>query len=183
MHGCKHSSDAVLGLFVGSANGKVMKVVDSIPLFHTHSLGPMLKIACMLTEEHCKAVGGLEIIGLYHATPLGNTEMTPVKAIAEKLASNFSNASVWTLDAGKLDDRHFAFKGLGHKDNDWKAIGNDAVSISSEALEQTVKLISEMKHLELVDFDDHLADGSQSWLNETLFEKEALAKLPIIGAD
>ncbi|CAE8633094.1 unnamed protein product, partial [Polarella glacialis] len=41
---------------------------------------PMLKVACMLAEEHCNAVGGgLEIVGLYHATASGNLEMTSVK--------------------------------------------------------------------------------------------------------
>ncbi|OLP91182.1 ER membrane protein complex subunit 8/9-like [Symbiodinium microadriaticum] len=55
LHSCKHSAAPVLGLLLGSANGKVLKVADAIPLFHTHALGPMLKIACMLAEEHCKA--------------------------------------------------------------------------------------------------------------------------------
>eukprot|EP00931_Biecheleriopsis_adriatica_P105652 TRINITY_DN80204_c0_g1_i1.p1 TRINITY_DN80204_c0_g1~~TRINITY_DN80204_c0_g1_i1.p1 ORF type:complete len:233 (+),score=62.72 TRINITY_DN80204_c0_g1_i1:67-699(+) len=183
MHGCKHSSEPVLGLFIGSASGKVMKVMDAIPLFHTHSLGPMLKIACMLTEEHCKAAGGLEIIGLYHATPSGSTEMTPVKAIAEKIGSNFASASVWTLDAGKLSEKQFAFKGLGHVKDEWKAIGSDAVSLSSEAMDGVARLISEMKYLDLVDFDDHLVDGSLSWLNEQLFKGDKLEKLQMTGAD
>eukprot|EP00439_Symbiodinium_sp_Y106_P004719 s6579_g1.t1 len=113
LHSCKHSAAPVLGLLLGTANGKVLKVADAIPLFHTHALGPMLKIACMLAEEHCKAAGDLEIVGLYHATPSGSTEMTPVKAIADKLAQNFASASVWTLDASKLPEKQFAFKGLG----------------------------------------------------------------------
>eukprot|EP00930_Biecheleria_cincta_P092095 TRINITY_DN81900_c0_g1_i1.p1 TRINITY_DN81900_c0_g1~~TRINITY_DN81900_c0_g1_i1.p1 ORF type:complete len:227 (-),score=46.13 TRINITY_DN81900_c0_g1_i1:76-699(-) len=183
LHGCKHSSEPVLGLFLGAASGKVMKVLDAIPLFHTHSLAPMLKVACMLAEEHCKAVGGLEIIGLYHAAPSGSTEMTPVKAIAEKVASNFSSASVWTLDASKLPDNKFAFQGLGYVKDEWKAIGGDAVALSNEALGETSKLITEMKFLELVDFDDHLADSTQSWVNEKLFKGEPLAKLPLTGAD
>ncbi|CAE8729331.1 unnamed protein product, partial [Polarella glacialis] len=75
----------------------------------------MLKVACMLAEEHCNAVGGgLEIVGLYHATASGNLEMTSVKAIAEKIASNFASASVWTLDASKLPERKFAMVGMSH---------------------------------------------------------------------
>ncbi|CAE8586860.1 unnamed protein product, partial [Polarella glacialis] len=127
--------------------------------------------------------GGLEIVGLYHATASGNLEMTSVKAIAEKIASNFASASVWTLDASKLPERKFAMVGMSHTKDEWKAIGADAVSLSSEAMEHSARLISEMKYLDLVDFDDHLADGSLSWLNETIFKGDPLAALPLIGAD
>ncbi|CAE7941847.1 EMB2731, partial [Symbiodinium sp. KB8] len=177
LHSCKHSAAPVLGLLLGSANGKVLKVADAIPLFHTHALGPMLKIACMLAEEHCKAAGDLEIVGLYHATPSGSTEMTPVKAIADKLAQNFASASVWTLDASKLPEKQFAFKGLGRSKDEWRAISGDSVSLGSEVLVETTRLIGEMRFLEVVDFDDHLIDGNKSWLNEKLFEGDKLAKL------
>eukprot|EP00490_Sorites_sp_Unknown_P018397 CAMPEP_0114643288 /NCGR_PEP_ID=MMETSP0191-20121206/3299_1 /TAXON_ID=126664 /ORGANISM="Sorites sp." /LENGTH=195 /DNA_ID=CAMNT_0001855563 /DNA_START=29 /DNA_END=616 /DNA_ORIENTATION=+ len=171
LHVCKHSSSSVLGLFLGHADGKVIKVVDTVPLFHTHALGPMLKIACMLAEEHCKSTdASWEIVGIYHATPSGSTEMTPVKAIADKIAANFASASVWSLDAGKLPEKQFAFKGMGRVKDEWKAIGSELVSLGSEVPSETSRLISEMRFLEVVDFDDHLADGNKSWLNETLFE-------------
>ncbi|CAJ1396656.1 unnamed protein product [Effrenium voratum] len=179
LHGCKHSSSSVVGLLLGNGDGKVLKVLDVVPLFHTHALAPMLKIACMLAEEHCKAVGGMEIVGLYHATGSGSTEMTPVKAIAEKVAANFAAASVWTLDASKLAEKQFALKGMGRVKDEWKAIGSDAVNLSSEALAETSRLIGEMRFLEVVDFDDHLADGRKSWLNESLFKGEKIEKLQI----
>lgn len=65
----------------------------------------MLKIAFMLVEEHCKSVGGMEIIGIYHATASGSSEMTAVKPVAEKLAANFQAASVWSLDASRAASR------------------------------------------------------------------------------
>merc|ERR1719437_215966 len=89
MHCCKHGSEAVTGIFIGSSSGKVLKLVDAIPLFHTHSLAPMLKIACMLIEQHCRTVGNLEIVGIYYASPSGSVDITPIKAIGEKIASNF----------------------------------------------------------------------------------------------
>eukprot|EP00434_Breviolum_minutum_P011085 symbB.v1.2.009780.t1/scaffold574.1/size185248/5 len=178
LHLCKHSSSSVLGLFLGHADGKLIKVVETIPLFHTHSLGPMLKIACMLAEEHCKSMdASMEIVGIYHATPSGSTEMTPVKAIADKIAANFASASVWTLDASKLPEKQFAFKGMGRVKDEWKAIGSDLVNLNSEVLSETSRLISEMRFLDVVDFDDHLADGNQSWLNETLFAGDKLQKM------
>eukprot|EP00933_Yihiella_yeosuensis_P051026 TRINITY_DN48856_c0_g1_i1.p1 TRINITY_DN48856_c0_g1~~TRINITY_DN48856_c0_g1_i1.p1 ORF type:complete len:212 (-),score=59.85 TRINITY_DN48856_c0_g1_i1:61-696(-) len=184
MHGCKHSSETVLGLLIGSSNGKTMKIVDSMPLFHTHSLAPMLKIACMLIEEHCKTAGeNLEIVGLYHATASGNVEMTSVKAIADKIASNSSSASVWTLDASKMAEKQFAFRGLAHIKDEWKAISGDAVSLSDEALTATSRLISDMKHLDVIDFDDHLSDSTQSWLNEKLFKGDKIENLPCVGGE
>merc|ERR1719265_107556 len=144
MHACKHSSDLVTGVVIGTVSQKVMNIVDTIPLFHTHSLGPMLKIAFMLIEQHCRTCDDLEIIGLYHATPSGSLDISPVKAIADKLASNFSMASVWTLDLQKLavPERKFAMAGMLHSKDEWKAINADAVSIGDEALKHTGRMIS-----------------------------------------
>ena len=64
----------------------------------------MLKIAFMLAEEHCRG-SELEIVGLYHATASGSSEMTTVKPVAEKLAQHCPQASVWSLDASGLERR------------------------------------------------------------------------------
>jgi len=183
MHGCKHASEAVTGIFIGSSNGKVLKVVDAIPLFHTHSLAPMLKVACMLIEQHCKTVGGLEIVGMYHATISGSLDITPVKAIADKIASNFPAASVWALDTTKLPGKQFALHGMSQVKEEWKPISCDSVNLSEEALKQTTRVIAEMKYLELVDFDDHLTDASLNWLNTNLFKDDPLAEVPIATSE
>merc|ERR1719263_2769861 len=118
MHGCKHSSDVVTGVLIGSvSNAKVMKVVDVIPLFHTHALGPMLKIAFLLIEQYCRTDDrGLEILGLYFAHPDGNSDANypPVKAVAEKILSNCPQATVWSMDLSKLPDNKFAMGGYCH---------------------------------------------------------------------
>merc|ERR1712014_219001 len=88
MHCCKYSSEACLGVFVGSMNGKSLQIVDAMPLFHTHSLAPMLKASFMMVDQHCRDVGGVEIVGIYHANAQRSTDIAPVKAIADKVASN-----------------------------------------------------------------------------------------------
>mmetsp|Transcript_134554 Transcript_134554/g.287896 ORF Transcript_134554/g.287896 Transcript_134554/m.287896 type:complete len:211 (+) Transcript_134554:111-743(+) len=184
MHSCKHSSEGVTGIFIGSVSGKVLKVVDCLPLFHTHALAPMLKVACMLIEQHCRALGNnLEIVGVYYASPSGAVDITPIKAIGEKIASNFSSASMWALDAAKLVEKQFALKGWVHSKDDWKAISADASSLSDEALKHTSRLVSEMKYIEVVDFDDHLAGKSLNWLNTNLFKGDPLAALPITPSE
>mmetsp|Transcript_24033 Transcript_24033/g.66838 ORF Transcript_24033/g.66838 Transcript_24033/m.66838 type:complete len:197 (+) Transcript_24033:116-706(+) len=169
MHCFKHSSDACIGVFVGSASAEALKIVDAIPLFHTHALAPMLKVAFMLVDEHCRTVGDLEIVGIYHATAHGGTEITPVKNVADKVASNFIGASVWTLDALKLSMRQeFPFIGMYHSKDEWKLINTNSVTLNKEALKQTAGLITDMRHLDVVDFDDHLASPAANWLNPNL---------------
>merc|ERR1712059_88481 len=114
-----------------------LKIVDAMPLFHTHSLATMLKVACMLIDEHCKSTGDLEIVGLYHATRSGSFDITPVKAIADKIASNFPYASVWVVDAAKLPEKQFALRGCSYIKEDWKVISADSISLSAEALKET----------------------------------------------
>mmetsp|Transcript_41291 Transcript_41291/g.131309 ORF Transcript_41291/g.131309 Transcript_41291/m.131309 type:complete len:208 (-) Transcript_41291:127-750(-) len=183
MHGCKHSSEAVIGIFIGCVSGKALKIMDAIPLFHTHSLAPMLKVACMLIEQHCRAQGGLEVVGLYHASASGSLDMAPVKAIADKLASNFALASVWALDAAKLPEQQLALRGSCHNKEEWKPIGSEAVSLGDEAMQHTARLVSEMRYLEIVDFDDHLTDVSLSWLNENLFKGDPLEDLQMVATE
>eukprot|EP00929_Paragymnodinium_shiwhaense_P115481 TRINITY_DN84407_c0_g1_i1.p2 TRINITY_DN84407_c0_g1~~TRINITY_DN84407_c0_g1_i1.p2 ORF type:complete len:194 (+),score=37.76 TRINITY_DN84407_c0_g1_i1:104-685(+) len=176
MHCSKHASESVLGVLLGSASGSTLTVSDVVPLFHTHSLAPMLKIAFMIIDQHCQSTSD-EIVGIYYATPSGNTELTPVKAIADKVASNYAGgASAWGLDAAKVGQDQFAFVGMRHAKDQWSACGADAGAVSQEGLKHTKRLISEMKYLDVVDFDDHLNNPSLNWLNPDLFKGDAIAK-------
>lgn len=176
MHGCKHSSDLVTGILIGTVDQKVVKIVDVMPLFHTHSLAPMLKIACMLIEQHCRNLD-LQIVGLYFAHPSGSLDVSPVKAIADTIASNLPAATLWALDLSKLPERKLAIVGHSPAKEDWKPFSADAVNVGEKAMEHTARVVSELKYLDVVDFDDHLADINQSWLNTDLFKGDALAQL------
>merc|ERR1712194_1003773 len=92
---------------------------------------------------------------------------------AERIASNFGGASVWTVDTAKLAENAFAFRGMCHVKDEWKAVSADAVSLSAEALEETGKVIASLKYLEILDFDDHLADPSANWLNPQILSTRA----------
>uniref|UniRef100_A0A7S1A9U7 MPN domain-containing protein n=1 Tax=Noctiluca scintillans TaxID=2966 RepID=A0A7S1A9U7_NOCSC len=178
MHCCKHSSEGVTGVFVGQVNQKVLRIVDAVPLFHTHALAPLLKVAFMLIEQYCQGSTGLEIVGLYYASSHGpSVEITPIKGIAEKLVSNFSAASIWTLDPAKLPEGRFALQGKAYPKDEWKPISSDSITLSEEALKHTGRIISELKYLEIEDFDDHLADAKKNWLNPRLFEGDPLGSM------
>mmetsp|Transcript_91291 Transcript_91291/g.144261 ORF Transcript_91291/g.144261 Transcript_91291/m.144261 type:complete len:209 (+) Transcript_91291:81-707(+) len=176
MHGCKHASDRVIGVFIGSATDpKVVRIVDAIPLFHTHTLAPMLKIAFMLIEKHCMD-NQLEILGFYHASPDGGIDKSPVQPIADKLAANCSNASLWALELQRLAEKKCAMVGMHYSskegDKDWRAVSPEAIRVGAEVFEQTERVIAEMKYLDIVDFDEHLTDAKLDWLNSNLFQSD-----------
>eukprot|EP00403_Amphidinium_massartii_P033668 CAMPEP_0178439170 /NCGR_PEP_ID=MMETSP0689_2-20121128/36009_1 /TAXON_ID=160604 /ORGANISM="Amphidinium massartii, Strain CS-259" /LENGTH=215 /DNA_ID=CAMNT_0020061673 /DNA_START=44 /DNA_END=688 /DNA_ORIENTATION=- len=184
MHACKHASQPVSGVFIGSTTEKAVKIVDAVPLFHTHMLAPMLKVAFMLIEQYCQEAGGLEIVGLYYASASGALEMGPVKAVADKVVSNCPAASVWTVDSSKLAERKPALCGYFHAKDEWKLTGFDAATLAGgeEAVKHASRLISELKYMELVDVDDHLSNATLNWLNPSLFKGDAILELPAVSA-
>jgi len=174
MHICKHSSVPVLGVFIGRTNQKTIKIIDTIPLFHTHSLAPMLKIALMLIEQHCSDAG-LEILGFYSATVSGNPDLGQnIRALGEKIYSNYGAACIWAFNS-KAQENRFALQGMYYAKEEWKMI-QDPVAIKEVALKTTSMLIREMRHLDVVDFDDHLMNVKLNWLNSDLFRGEAWAE-------
>eukprot|EP00928_Gymnodinium_smaydae_P070207 TRINITY_DN54106_c0_g1_i1.p1 TRINITY_DN54106_c0_g1~~TRINITY_DN54106_c0_g1_i1.p1 ORF type:complete len:214 (+),score=48.88 TRINITY_DN54106_c0_g1_i1:83-724(+) len=186
MHCCKHSSSPCLGVLLGQAQGQTgsgkagVRIMDAVPLFHTHSLAPMLKVAFMLIDQHCRKAGGeLQIVGIYHAASHSAVELAPTaKPIGDKIAAQFSGASIWAFDASRLAQQQPALKGFSSAKDEWKPLPADAAGVSGDVLKHTARLITEMKYLELVDFDDHLADPAADWLNAALFQGDALSKLP-----
>ncbi|CAK0804951.1 unnamed protein product, partial [Prorocentrum cordatum] len=101
-------------------------------------------------------------------------------AIADKIASNFAMATVWAVDAAKMSNRNCALSGSCLKDDsEWKPVGADSVKLTEEAMKHTVRIIEEMKYLTIADFDDHLADASQNWLNTDLFKGDPLAAMTL----
>merc|ERR1719313_1582963 len=146
MHCCKHGSQPVLGVLLGHTVAKGLHVTDAIPLFHTHSLAPMLKAAFMIIEQRCRDIGdGLEIIGIYHATTSGHGDMNPVRSIADKVAQQFAGAVAWTFDVSRFSNSQAAFVGMQHVKDEWKSVGVEGAVVSEETLKQTARLISDMK--------------------------------------
>ena len=63
---------------------------DSIPLFHQHTLAPMLEAATLLVQAYCDEQEGLQIVGYYHGNEvLDDFEVHPVaNKIANKIQVN-----------------------------------------------------------------------------------------------
>ena len=133
LHAAKYPAAAVNGLLIGRrAANNVVEVIDAFPLFHTHTLTPMLEAACMLVEEHCRLKaeedgdgggggggdGGddglppppspdvLCIVGFYHANARLEDKALPlvVQQIGAQIQSNFAEGCVFLLDNEALGD-------------------------------------------------------------------------------
>ena len=63
LHACKTPSLAVNGILIGRVTGSSVEVVDSIPLFHTSTLAPMLEAA--LTMVRPSAARGCVCFNVY----------------------------------------------------------------------------------------------------------------------
>lgn len=190
MHSCKHTSFTVNGAFIGYQDSeKIIRFLDAVPLFHTHSLAPSAKIAFMLIDEYCKDLKGpkgeeVEVCGYYYANASAGGELGPIsRALADKLLANCPYASVWALDASKLPEDQFALCGLlptPYKD-DWTQIGDSApVSLlNPDTIAETRTLLADLRYHDLADMDDHFSDCSKDWLNPKLFSGTGLDKLPV----
>ena len=102
-----------------------VRVSDAVPLFHTHTLAPMLELAALLTQTRCEE-NGLEIVGCYFASerlekpgvspPVSDTVKSVAKTIVENLKSSgkarglgAGGALVLGVDGAKLGKYIFLF--------------------------------------------------------------------------
>ncbi|KAL6975169.1 hypothetical protein U1Q18_023963 [Sarracenia purpurea var. burkii] len=187
LHALKHQNSAVNGVLLGRLSGAdsnlVLEITDSVPLFHSQiGLLPPLEIALIQIEEYYGAQG-LNIVGFFHANErfddfeLGNV----AKNIGDHIHQNFPQAALLLLDNKKLEvlpkgkDRSPVMQ-LYTRDSarTWKLFGSDGSSrlFVKEPTANIILLdyISSRKWQDIVDFDDHLDDISQDWLNPELFK-------------
>ncbi|KAJ4972825.1 hypothetical protein NE237_005999 [Protea cynaroides] len=178
-----HKTSAVNGILVGclGKNDEAIDIVDAVPLSHSLiGLLPTLEIALTQIEEHFGAQG-LSIVGYYHANErydnfeLGNA----AKKIGDHICRYFAQAAVFLLDNKKLEtlpkgkDRNPVFQlYIRDASKNWKQAGSDG-SIRLSIKEPSANLvlmdyISSEKWRDIVDFDDHLDDISNDWLNPDL---------------
>ena len=78
-----------------------MHIADAVPLFHQHTLAPMLESATMLVEQYCAELskaGGekIQIIGYYHANERSDDHtLSPLaQKIADKIQAHYSDACI-----------------------------------------------------------------------------------------
>ena len=94
LHAAKHPCSPVLGLLIGYRSSGAWVIVDSVALFHSHALYPMLELGFLQTEEYCARRGAqedrpLQIVGCYSGNEI-SSEMTSLSVLAKRVASKIN---------------------------------------------------------------------------------------------
>lgn len=175
LHTSKYPHKAVNGVLVGEENLKDGKIyaLDAIPLFHIAlGLAPMLEVALARVDIHCKE-NGLQIVGYYQANEHinDNSPNAICYKIGEKICDHFNNGFMLMVDNTKLlvPCDEIACKCYVVQDNKWKQSDKDLVLDGGEdSLGLTTELIEAKTYQSLIDFDNHLDDITQDWLNKDI---------------
>lgn len=175
LHTSKYPHKAVNGVLLGGEtveDGEVY-VLDAVPLFHIClGLAPMLEVALARVDIYCKQ-SGLQIVGYYQANEhiYDNSPNAICYKIGEKICDQFNNAFILVVDNTKLSIpcEEVACKCYVLQDNKWKQSDKDlSLDGGEETLSLTTDLLDGKAYQSLVDFDNHLDDITQDWLNKDI---------------
>jgi len=175
LHACKYPHKAVNGVLlsgsIGSSNDNL--IVDAIPLFHQClGLAPMLEVALAQIDAYCRG-NKLHIAGYYQANEHFNDNEPNWIAfkIAEKIQEHNSHAVLCMIDNTKMgaECAEVALNLYTSHDNKWKQ-NNSSWNLQGgdASLAIVSELIRDKAYQNIVDFDTHLDDISQDWLNTTV---------------
>mmetsp|Transcript_29201 Transcript_29201/g.57125 ORF Transcript_29201/g.57125 Transcript_29201/m.57125 type:complete len:232 (+) Transcript_29201:89-784(+) len=203
MHALKHPSSSVNGVLLGHAGKKAdgtveLHVTEAVPLLHSHlALAPAMDGAFCLLEEYCKA-RSLGILGCYQANSHHlHNDLTPQgRRIADKIAETVRESHKWVplvcmlVDSEGLDTladmkaegaflpdmtKHTGVKVLLKTSGSWGPADDAEIEGCSSGNTQNILCdqIAYARHLDVVDFDDHLNDTSKGWLQPLMVLEDA----------
>lgn len=195
LHTAKYPHCAVTGLLLASggrkSSGQIV-LTDCIPLFHqSEGLTPMVEVALAQVEARCARGGQHHIAGFYHANrSMKDSSQVDIfsQRIADKIAENCvgGRAVLVTVDNRKLSlilESHAlivqqwssstgaaSITERGNLDviggsGKWRHCATKNVGVSEETLALTSDLVGRKVYKEVADFDNHLDDITQDYLN------------------
>jgi len=183
MHAKKHAHEECNGLLIGTTSeggdGHRVCVEDAVPLFHgTVGVAPMAEVALAQVAQHARKKKGMLVVGCYHANERADDDTVGPRAkwLADGVQRNAPKACLLLLDNARF---HQADTGtsvpLFHchvkEGGKWKRgnpDGNQPVEaklVPATSPGVLAEYLKEKRHLQIVDFDDHLDDPSKDWLN------------------
>ncbi|XP_033122875.1 ER membrane protein complex subunit 8-like [Anneissia japonica] len=175
LHAAKYPHSAVNGVLLADkkklSNSKLLYFVDCVPLFHQClGLAPMLETALLQIDSYCKnRVNELVIAGYYQANERidENKPNGVATKIADKLNANCHGACLFMMDNSRLsmDCEEQVFELYTHVNNEWKKKQSSVELEGDSCLAITSGLLTSKAYLSLQDYDCHLDDITQSWLN------------------
>lgn len=173
LHAAKYPHCSVNGLLVGESDGQGFVVKDAFPLFHQHTLAPMLELACMYIDQYC-IEKKLNIVGYYHGNELlDDMKVHPIAlSIADKIESTCSRACMLMINGADLLKEENIGLELYLKDmkRGWIAVPNHLALDSKTPKELLSRAMKEHAQSEIYDFDDHFEDVAKDWRNNNVYE-------------
>ena len=94
LHAARYPSCPILGLLLGRVSPTKphpITIVDALPLFHHHPVGPLLEVALLQAEAFARAYsgGGVALVGVYTACAV--YEKKEVSSVAQKVANKIAD--------------------------------------------------------------------------------------------
>jgi len=145
---------------------RLVNITDYFPLFHGHTLAPMLEMAMLLIEEYCEKEG-VEVVGYFHANELYDDRELGALAhrIAHKMLKNYPHVCVLLFDPLLSKEmKLFALRGFAQEHQRWEEKDSHFQLEEGFAWDGLQHFLAENCCM-LNDFDNHLEDASHDWLN------------------
>uniref|UniRef100_A0A224Y8P9 COX4 neighbor n=1 Tax=Rhipicephalus zambeziensis TaxID=60191 RepID=A0A224Y8P9_9ACAR len=181
MHCLKYPQNSVNGVLLaderrraGDQASSQLHIVDSVPLFHQClGLTPMLEVALVQIDQHCKNAG-LVIAGYYQANEHLRDSLPDQIAlrVADKVAENFADACLVMIDNQlvSLDCEKAPVVVYASQDGRWR---ERPFALAEKTLDVTSSLCRAKAYRALADFDNHLDDIRRDWCNLEINEEIA----------
>lgn len=179
MHCLKYPQHSISGLLLADERRRAgdpgqLHVVDSVPLFHQClGLTPMLEVALVQVDQHCKNAG-LVIAGYYQANEhLADSAPDQIALrVADKVAENFADACLVMVDNRLVsaDCEKAPLVVFGCQDGRWR---ERPFALADKTLGVTAALLQAKTYRALTDFDNHLDDIRRDWANREINDEIA----------
>jgi len=182
LHAAKYPHATVNGVLLakygrGQKSGPRITFIDAIPLFHQiEGLTPMIEVALSQIESRATSAS-MCIAGFYHASRNFRDSNVDVfsQRIADRIAdwSPLNRAALLTVDNRKLSVNLQSHALLGqmyivnNADNGgrWRTIAAKSIKVDELTYAVTSSLLQNRSYKDIVDFDNHLDDVAQDYLN------------------
>jgi len=176
LHAAKYPSSPVFGLLIGikTKGTRSWLITDSVPLFHTHVLAPMLELAFLQVEEYCRCMSlrdhkKFRILGCYVAnermTDLDMNVMTRRVALRINTVTS-GRAVVLMIDNTKIAKPVNALRTMLCAEKHWRlAQDSEEYSPPKRVYTELPELIRKDRERGINDFEEHLANPSKDYFN------------------
>lgn len=200
LHAAKYPHASVNGILLSKLPSKGQKsssrltLIDAIPLFHqVEGLSPMVEVALTQIESRATSVG-MAIAGFYRASRHIHDNSVDIfsQRIADRIGdlSPSGRAALIIVDNKRLSlnlQSHALLAQMYISNADpnaanpggkWKTIAAKNIRVEEVAFDVTSSLLQTRGYKDLIDFDNHLDDVSQDYLNVSVnmeIDKAAMA--------